>query len=115
MRKALRLKIGVLLMLFTSMAWAQTRTVSGKVTSAEDGTPMPGVNVVVKGTTNGTATDADGKFSLSVENEAVLVFTFIGYKTTESPVGDRTVVDVQLPPDITQLSEVGDHSLWIAI
>jgi TonB-dependent starch-binding outer membrane protein SusC len=88
-------------------AMAQERVVSGKVTSQEDGSPLPGVNVVVKGTTMGTATDADGSFSLSVsENSAVLVFSFIGYSNIEITVGPRSTVDVQMAPDVRQLSEV---------
>ncbi|MCA6409280.1 MAG: TonB-dependent receptor, partial [Cytophagales bacterium] len=67
----------------------------------------PGVNVVVKGTTTGSVTDADGKYSLSVPSSGgALVFSFIGLKTTEIPIGDRTIVDVQLGLDITQLAEV---------
>lgn len=86
---------------------AQDRTVSGLVTSAEDGTPLPGVNVVIKGTTEGTSTDADGRFSLSVPTpESVLVFSFIGLSTQEVQVGPRSIVDVQMSPDLTQLSEV---------
>lgn len=107
MRKILRLKIVAALMLFTSMAWAQDRTITGRVTSPEDGTAMAGVNVVVKGSTAGTVTDADGKYSLSIPaGGAALVFSFIGMKTTEVEVGDRTVVDIQLIADATQLSEV---------
>src|SRR5258708_14158660 len=97
MRKILRLNIVFLLMLLVSTAWAQTRTVSGKVTSSEDGTPLPGVNVVQKGTTNGTTTDADGNFKLSVpEDGGTLAFSFIGFATHELVIGDRTVVDVQM-------------------
>jgi TonB-linked SusC/RagA family outer membrane protein len=87
-------------------AYAQQRTVTGKVTASEDGSSLPGVNVVVKGTTNGTVTDADGKFSISAPENASLIFSFIGLKTTEVPIGERSIVDVQLTLDITQLSEV---------
>jgi TonB-dependent starch-binding outer membrane protein SusC len=90
-----------------SSAWAQERTVSGKVTSSEDGSSLPGVNVVIRGTTNGTVTDADGNFKLSVPSEGgALVFSFIGLQTSEIAIGDRSVVDVSLALDITQLSEV---------
>lgn len=86
---------------------AQQRTVTGKVTSQEDGAPIPGVNVLIKGTTTGTATDADGNYSINVSgSEAVLVFTFIGYQNFEAVVGSRSTVDVAMAPDITQLSEV---------
>jgi outer membrane receptor protein involved in Fe transport len=92
---------------FVLSAWAQDRVITGKVTSAEDGSALPGVNVVVKGATNGTVTDADGKYSLSIpSSSSSLIFSFIGLKSTEVPVGDRTIVDVQLALDVTQLSEV---------
>src|SRR5258706_4488984 len=107
MQKTLQLKIAVVLMLFTSMAWAQTRTVSGKITSVDDGTGLPGVNVVVKGTSNGTTTDADGKYTLSIpDGGATLVFSFIGLATQEMEVGDKTVLDIQMVTDTKQLSEV---------
>ena len=96
----------VLLMLITTMAWAQSRTVTGKVTSSDDGTGLPGVNVVEKGTNNGTATDVDGNFSLSVPSTATLVFTFVGYTTQEVAVGNQTSVSVSLASDVTSLSEV---------
>jgi TonB-linked SusC/RagA family outer membrane protein len=94
-------------LVFVLYSFAQERTVSGKVTSAEDGLPLPGVNVVIKGTTSGTATDASGNYTLSVPSaDAVLVFSFIGVETQEVPVGERTVVDVQMALDVQQLSEV---------
>lgn len=87
--------------------YAQERTVSGKVTSTENGAPAPGVSVLVKGTTNGTATDVNGNYTVNVPpGSNTLVFSFIGFKTAEAEIGGRTVVDVQLDPDITQLSEV---------
>jgi TonB-linked SusC/RagA family outer membrane protein len=90
-----------------SCAWAQERTVSGRVTSTEDGSSLPGVNVVIKGTTNGTVTDSDGNFKLTVPSSGgALVFSFIGLQTSEVVIGDRSVVDVSLSLDVTQLSEV---------
>jgi TonB-linked SusC/RagA family outer membrane protein len=92
----------------------QDRTISGKVTSAEDGSALPGVNVVVKGTTNGTVTDADGAYSISVpSSNTVLVFTFIGLKSSEVEVGERSVVDVPMGQDLTQLNEVVVTALGI--
>ena len=86
---------------------AQDRTVTGVVTSAEDGAPLPGVNVVIKGTTEGTSTDVDGRYTLNVASaESVLVFSFIGLQSQEVTVGNRTSVDVQMQVDMTQLSEV---------
>src|SRR5688500_11916077 len=86
--------------------FAQSKAVSGKVTSSEESTPVPGVNVVVKGTTAGTVTDVDGNYTLSVEGDVVLVFSSIGFATQEISVGDRSVIDVTLLPDVQSLSEV---------
>lgn len=91
----------------TLSAIAQQRTVSGRVTSTEDGSPLPGVNVVVKGTTNGTTTDADGMYSLDVPTTgAALVFSFIGLESKEIVIGEQTTINVSLALDVTQLSEV---------
>jgi TonB-linked SusC/RagA family outer membrane protein len=90
-----------------NLAWGQERTVSGSVTSSEDGSPLPGVNVVVKGTATGTVTDANGAYRLSAPGlDGVLVFSFIGLTTQEVEIGQRTVVNVQLTQDVTQLGEV---------
>jgi TonB-linked SusC/RagA family outer membrane protein len=92
---------------FVLHAWAQDRVVSGKVTSTEEGTPLPGVNVVLKGTTNGTVTDSDGNYRLTVPaTGGTLVFSFIGLTTKDIAIGDRSVIDVSLALDVTQLGEV---------
>ncbi len=97
----------VLALCLAAGAQAQEKTVTGKVTSDEDGSPIPGVNVLLKGTTNGVPTDANGQFSIEVPSgDAVLVFSFIGLKTVEVPVGDRTIVDVTMALDVAELSEV---------
>lgn len=93
------------------VAWshlmAQERTVAGKVTSAEDNSPLPGVNVVLKGSTVGTVTDVEGNYRLTLPSStSVLVFSFIGLKTQEIEVGDRTTVDLQMGLDTQQLGEV---------
>jgi TonB-linked SusC/RagA family outer membrane protein len=90
---------------FSVAALAQDRNVSGTVKD-ETGNAMPGVNVIIKGTTSGTATDGDGKYTISVSDNATLVFTFVGYATSEVPVGTQTVVDVSMTPDATSLSEI---------
>lgn len=88
-------------------ALAQERAVSGKVTSTEDGSALPGVNVVLKGTTNGTVTDSDGNYKLNVPaTGGSLVFSFIGLQTQEVVIGERTTVDITLGLDVTQLTEV---------
>ncbi|MFP4093661.1 MAG: SusC/RagA family TonB-linked outer membrane protein [Cyclobacteriaceae bacterium] len=87
--------------------FAQDRKISGQVTAVEDGSSLPGVNVVVKGTTTGTITDIDGKYVLNVSDEAkTLVFSFIGLKTTEVDIGNRSVVDLKMSANVEQLSEV---------
>ena len=80
--------------------------VSG-VVRGEENAPLPGVNVTLKGSTTGTATDAEGKFVLSVpEANAILVFSFIGYQSEEVAVGNRSVINVSLVPTLKSLSEV---------
>jgi len=92
---------------FVISSWAQERVVSGKVTSTEDGSTIPGVNVVLKGTTNGTVTDIDGGFRLNVPSAGgTLVFSFIGLQTQEVAIGERSVIDVNLGLDVQQLTEV---------
>ncbi|MEO5980234.1 MAG: SusC/RagA family TonB-linked outer membrane protein [Chryseolinea sp.] len=87
--------------------WAQDQTITGTVTSTEDSSPLPGVNVILKGTTNGAVTDTEGKYTLAdVPSSGTLIFSFIGLKTLESPVGGRTTVDVKMALDVTQLTEV---------
>jgi TonB-linked SusC/RagA family outer membrane protein len=82
-------------------------TVTGMVTGPSNGEPMPGVNVVEKGTSNGTTTDAEGKYSLSVsDGTAVLVFSFIGFANQEVNVNGRSVVDIVLVEDVKSLEEV---------
>ncbi|SKC89626.1 SusC/RagA family TonB-linked outer membrane protein [Ohtaekwangia koreensis] len=83
------------------------QSVTGKATSAEDGSPLPGVSVLIKGTQTGTVTDVQGNYSLSTTgSDAILVFSFIGYKSTEVAVEGRSTVDVSLQTDVTQLTEV---------
>src|SRR5690349_1404107 len=107
MRILLVLFLTTALVMSGSELWAQERTVSGKVTSAEDGQPLPGVSILVKGTTNGAPTDVNGEFSINVpSNDAVLVFTFIGLKSVEVAVGDKSKIDVSMEQDVAQLSEV---------
>ncbi len=81
--------------------------VSGRVTAAEDNSPLPGVSVVVKGSTTGTVTDSDGRYKLNAPGpESVLVFSFVGYLSQEVAVGNRTSIDIGLAADVKALSEV---------
>jgi TonB-dependent starch-binding outer membrane protein SusC len=100
-------KVFILVLLFASfIATAQNSAVTGRVTSGDDGTALPGVSILEKGTTNGTVTDADGNFRLSVGSNATLTFSFVGYLTQEVLVGGQTTLTVTLQPDITTLSEI---------
>ncbi len=86
---------------------AQNVQITGTVTSAEDGMPIPGASVLVKGTTIGTATDIDGRYTLSVPQAAtVLVYTFVGMKAQEVEIAGRTVINVVLDLDTQELDEV---------
>ena len=101
------LLLGLSLLMVTTMSFAQDRTVSGKVTSVDDGATLPGVNVVVKGTTSGGVTDIDGNYKITVPEEGgILVFSFIGLESQEIEMGNRSVIDVQMDSDIQQLSEI---------
>ena len=87
--------------------WAQERSVSGNIISLEDGTTIPGVNIVIKGTSNGTVTDFNCDYILNVPAEAeILVYSFIGLATQEIEIGNRSVIDVQMATDVTQLAEI---------
>jgi len=89
-----------------SMVSAQQKTVTGKVTSATEG-PLPGVNIVVQGTTTGVMTDIQGNFSIVVPGpQAVLTFTFIGYAPQSITVGTQTSINVELVPAMSALNEV---------
>lgn len=105
MRKSLL--FGLALLFSIGVVFAQDRTITGKVTSADDGTGIPGVNIVVKGTTTGAVTDLDGNYKLSVPSDgAILVFSFIGMETQEVEIGGRSVIDVAMGLDSEQLAEV---------
>jgi len=109
MRKSLQWNaiLALVLCLLAGSAMAQERTISGKVVSGEDGSALPGVNVVVKGTTNGTVTDADGNYRVGASgSNLVLVFSFIGLQTQEVSVGERSTVDLTMAADVTQLAEI---------
>ena len=97
----------VLVLLFFSVAlgFAQERTITGTVTQAVDGLPLPGANVIVKGTARGVQTDFDGNYSIKAQQGEVLIFSYVGLKTIEMTVGASSVIDVALESD-NQLDEV---------
>ncbi|SKB48903.1 SusC/RagA family TonB-linked outer membrane protein [Dyadobacter psychrophilus] len=83
------------------------KTVSGKITSSEDNTPIPGVSVVLKGSRSGTNTDVEGQFKIEVpDNGAVLVFSSVGFITQEVPVGAKSIIDIKMDADMKALTEV---------
>ena len=85
---------------------AQNRTISGKVIDAATKAPMPGAAIVVKGTSTGTATDANGQYTISASANAVLECSFFGYNTVEVTVGSRSVIDFSLTESSTAVDEV---------
>jgi TonB-linked SusC/RagA family outer membrane protein len=90
----------------SSFLWAQDRQVTGVVTSADDESPLPGVNILVGGTNVGTTTDMDGTYKISVPNKGKLVFSFVGMISQEITIGSASVIDVKLVSDARILSEV---------
>ena len=104
-KRLLTILIGLFAM--SSFTFGQGRTVTGKILSEEDGTSLPGVNVLVKGTNIGTISDINGTFRIEVEgSDAVLQFSYVGFTTQEVPVGAQSTIDVSLAPDYTEISEV---------
>lgn len=104
--KKRKLAFFVLLFVIWGNLFAQDITVSGVVTDANDNVPLPGVNIIVKGTANGTITDVDGKYQLKAPANATLTFSYIGYIKKEVPVDNRSTIDVALKVDATGIDEV---------
>lgn len=96
---------GLFLVLLSMQSAMAQQTVTGTVTD-ETGGPVPGANIVVQGTTDGTQTDFDGNFTIDVPSDAVLVFSYLGYATQNVTVGNQTTINVQLAEDASQLDEV---------
>ncbi|MFT4855705.1 MAG: TonB-linked SusC/RagA family outer membrane protein, partial [Planctomycetota bacterium] len=104
MRKVLLL--GLMILMGSAIAFAQSRVITGTVISNEDNLGVPGATVLVKGTTIGTATDLDGKYSINVPaGSNILVFSFVGLRPQEVNIGNRTTVDISMEPDIQALAE----------
>lgn len=100
------LLLSLVLVFAFGATWAQ-KTVTGSVTGADDGTPIPGVNVLVKGTSVGTVTDIEGNYQIAVpDNGSVLVFSFIGLVTEEILVGNQSSINMIMSADLTQLEEI---------
>ena len=103
MRKSISLLCALFLCV---MGYAQKLTVSGVVTDKELNEPLTGVNVLVKGTTVGTITDFDGKYTVEVDKNATLVFSYLSMRTVEEPVNGRTRIDVAMQSESEALDEV---------
>ena len=102
-----RMLLGCIFLFLTTLVMAQNVTVRGKVTSSGNGEPIPGANVIVKGTTTGTITSINGDFTLTVPSPtATLVVTFIGYTPLEIPLQGRSTLNVALESSVTELDEV---------
>ena len=108
------LLLGTMMVLISSTALFAQRTITGTVTSSEDGLTLPGVNVIVQGTATGSITTADGTYSVEVpEGDVSLQFSYIGYMIKVVPVGNATVIDVVLDPSAYEMDEVVVTALGI--
>ncbi len=96
----------ILVAICTLQTFAQDVTVTGKVTDPADNTPLPGVNITVKGSNTGTVTDGNGQYSISVPGNSTLVYSFIGYTSQEVGVNNRSTINIALAGDVQALSEV---------
>ena len=100
------------LLTLTMLIWvitdglAQERTVTGKVISEEDGVELPGVNILIKGTSSGIVTDINGRYSIVVPEGATLIYTSIGFAMQEIVVGEQAVINLGMLPETRQLSEI---------
>ncbi len=93
------------LALIVQLSFAQEKTISGTVTD-QDGLPLPGVNILVQGTTTGTQSDFDGEYTIMAEVGQVLVFSYIGQKNASMTVGASNTINVQMQEDAQALEEV---------
>jgi len=104
-------KVSILLTILFLWGWqitlSQERIITGTITADDDGSTLPGVSVVVKGTTTGTITNLDGQYSINVPVDGeILVFSFVGMKTVELPIESNTILDLVMEPDVLGLEEV---------
>ncbi|TXE15555.1 SusC/RagA family TonB-linked outer membrane protein [Psychroserpens burtonensis] len=106
----MKLKLTWLMTLFMAfvmqLSFAQEKTVTGTVTSAADGLPLPGVSVIVKGTSRGVQTDFDGNYSIKASTGETLVFSFVGMKKSEKKIGQSSTLNLAMAEDLAQLETV---------
>ncbi|MFW5755308.1 MAG: SusC/RagA family TonB-linked outer membrane protein [Tangfeifania sp.] len=105
-RKNLKLFLFLVALLTFTNSYSQQKTLTGEVTDAATGEPLPGVTIVVQGTARGTITDVDGQYSVDVEPDQTLTFSFIGYTSQEIVVGAEDILNVQLRQSVESLEEV---------
>ena len=105
MRKKLHGLLTLFMVLVVQLVFAQEKTITGTVVDG-DGLPLPGVNVIEKGTSNGVQTDFDGNYQISVDSDGILTFSYVGFETREVPVSGRDKIDLTLTVDASQLDEV---------
>ncbi len=105
MKRKLPCILALLFVFIGQVTFGQVQTISGTVTG-EDGMPLPGVNIVIKGTSTGVQTDFDGNYTIEANKGDALVFSFVGLETVEYVVGDLNTIDVTMAPDSAQLEEV---------
>jgi len=111
-QKVLKLFLAICII---SVYGMQAQTVSGTITDATDGSSLPGVNVIIKGTSTGASSDFDGNYSIEISDEnAILQFSFVGFVTQEIPVNGRSVINVALVPSAESLDEVVVTALGIS-
>lgn len=101
------------LLLIMQISFAQEKSITGTVTSKTDGIPLPGVNVIVQGTSNGAQTDFDGNYSITASVGDILNFSYVGMTAIQITVGNSSVINAQLEEDAEQLSEVVITALGI--
>ncbi|MGV3541260.1 MAG: SusC/RagA family TonB-linked outer membrane protein [Rufibacter sp.] len=113
MKVVLRLMLFAMSFFIAQAGFAQSKTITGRITSSDDGSPMPGVSVVLKGTTNGASTDGNGQYSIQAPVGGVLVYSFIGTISQERTVGAANTIDIVLRSDSKALDEVVVTALGI--
>ncbi len=96
----------LLLMMVPASLFAQASEITGTITDAANGEPLPGVTIIVKGSTIGTVTDFEGNYSIFVPPNSTLEFTYVGYGPEEAIVGDQTIIDIQMSETSTELDEI---------
>ena len=113
MNRSIRGLFLLLLLLMRPDVWAQTGTITGRVTAQGDNTPIPGASVVVVGTSRGTTTNANGAFQIQADRGQVLRVSFIGTTTQDVAVGNATAINISLVPETNALNEVVVTALGI--